>query len=283
MEGDANSVGAAMASGRRVGGDNSDFEIGAEFLAEHVRDLSGYLGGVGVADYYSVGLYVVALLDYFAYKAVHSLDAAFFGPDADHLALFIHSDDGAKANQTAHRCGKTADSAASAEELQVVREEILSVVVYFFLAPFYEFFRSLSGLYELEEIAAHQVADDSDSLGIDLIELAFGVLLEQLVYDLSHVAEGHGHRLAEVEIEYIVSGLEFGLEVIAVFLFGNCACSRKDTSAKAVIEGVGVEFLKIYIRVCSFTVDAVRHTDELASKLLAVLKIEIAIRVYEIG
>jgi hypothetical protein len=41
--------------------------------------------------------------------------------------------------------------------------------------------------------------------------------------------------------------------------------------------------LKIYIRVCSFTVDAVGHTDELAAKLLAVLKIEIAIRVYEIG
>jgi predicted metal-binding protein len=86
-----------------------------------------------------------------------------------------------------------------------------------------------------------------------------------------------------VEIENIVSRLEFGLEIIAVFLFGNCAGGRKNSSAKAIIEGVGVEFLEIYIRVCSFTVDAIGHTDELAAQFLTVLKIEIAIRVYEIG
>ena len=206
---------------------------------------------------------VVAELFHGLNETVHRVRSAALLADADHLALVVHADDRADAEERSHRRGDAAHASAALEELEIVRKEVLRVVIDLALRPFDELFGGLARFVQVADRAHEIVADDRNALGVDRVESALRELLEKLRNRFVHCAERNGHRRGEVHIQDVVALLEFGMEIVRVALRGDAAGRGQHALAQRLIERVRIKHVIVLVRPDRLCVDAVRHGDQM--------------------
>ena len=148
-----------MAPRRGVGIDTLDVQIAAEAGMEHVYKLRRQLGRVGVPYNEAVLLDVQPRFFYILNQLFHHLGAALDRSEAFHLAFAAHMDDGAQADETAHGGRKPAHPPAATEEFQVVRKEILGVMVHFAAAPFDSLFSAHARIQAVAQLEGVEITE----------------------------------------------------------------------------------------------------------------------------
>lgn len=283
METDPDPVWTGMAAGGGVRYDIFYREIFSEALPNQISDLPGKLGSIGMADDETVGAEVVAKVGHLLHKVLHRLDASFLLAAGDHLALSGHVDDGTDSDERPHGGGKTAYTAAAAEKLEVIGEEIHCEPVHFVPGPFQDLGQALSCLEQIADFTGDGITDRSDAFGVYLVEIAPGVFGFELRHSMVHGIESIGHGTREVDVEDVIAGGEFGFEIFHVPFGRNGACSREDAAAEKVVEFPGVEFVEIDVRVDGLGVYAVGHADQAVAVFLCDCGGDVGIGVGEKG
>ena len=257
-----------MAARGRVDVHDLGTQVVAVFFLEHLFNPLGDIAAVGMTDQHAVILDVLAELIDIADQAFHRLDSALFLADGDHLALLVHIDDGTDAQEGAHRARDTGHTAAVLEEFKVIGKEITANLVHLGLSPFEHLFGRFARLIQITDLLDGHQGAQGDAHRVNLIKLAIGVLLQQLLDGDIHVVKCRGHIAGEMDVQNIVALFEVRLKILLVLLGGDRRGVRQYAAAQFVIERVRVKGLKILIGVGRHAVNGIRHADHMVAEFL---------------
>ena len=226
-----------------------------------------------------MGFHVLAEFLNVFHQTRDGLSASCFLANAHHLALVVEVDDGTDADEATHGSRQSAHATAATEELQVISEEIHRELRHLYFSPFHDFLGSLASFQEIGHFKDNIVTQGTDAQCVNGIELSFGILRFQFLHRLIHDGKGVGSARREMRIKDVVSRCEFRLKILDVSLFAHGTGGRHDSSAKHVVEFVGIELIEVDVGVNHLITHGIRHANEFDAIGGALLRSDVAISV----